>query len=215
MTAQDDISHIADRLRDALSSAATVMTIEYQEASERTGRVRYRPRVGLLRLAGGPILPLAAAACVAAVAVTAAVVSSQLHRSPAGPPATGAASPPAFYLVSDLTHGRQLQVRRTSDSKVTAALPLHDDVGSQISATASGRTFFVVKTVQGCSTRQSSRADRFYRITITRSGQVSAFVPVGIPVRGTIDGFAAAPDESRIAYRTWPGSGTCTPPRPG
>lgn len=202
MTSQDDMTRAADRLTDALGAAADVMTVPDSPVLPPAPRAR-RP--------GGWLLPLAAAASVAVIAL-AAVALSHLGRGAAAPgtPAGGTAAggapaaPPQFYMTLGLTSSTaMLEVRRTADGALTASMasPVNMLQGGYLTAAASDRVFFVGGATK-CSTAPT--VSRFYRITITGSGRISGMTTVGSPLRGMVDDMTVSPDGSRMAYTLAP-----------
>ena len=157
MISQEEMTAIADRLTDALTAAAAVMPLDEARAlstpipgrlaSPASGPVRRR--MGRLR---AWLVPVGAAASVAAIILTAVTLAGQLGTVPApgtgpgqapasaGPGITSLAGvpydpgtrtpPPPFYVtivsMGLSRDGRELvpaQVRRTSDGQVTGTVP--------------------------------------------------------------------------------------------
>jgi hypothetical protein len=190
MSSQDDISHAADQFKDALNGAAAVMTVRDRPVFSPEGKVR-RP--------GRWLLPLTAAMAVVVIALAAVFVSRLVRNAaPAGAPAgTTSTVPPKYYMTDDQDVGKfVLQVRRTADGAVTAAVRSPVDSGV-IAAATTARAFFVAG-VPNCTTALA--VSKVYRITITDSGQISGMTVVGAHIQGMISELAVSPAGSQIAY---------------
>lgn len=213
MNDSDELARTAALLRDALHAAADLMpqSATTARAPRRATTVPARrwPRPGHAWL-----VPLAAAAAVAAVLLTSVLLASNLGR-PAGTggetSGTGKASTalPEFYLVLGYIGGTgTVEVRRTADGTVTGsqALPGHNGNWSDdLTVEASDRAFYIASS-PACawpSGKATSQA-RFYRITITGSGLISGIHPVGAPVGGLVSSLAVSPDGSQLAYTALP-----------
>jgi hypothetical protein len=206
MNDQNEIERTAARLKDALGAAADVMVVRPAVAPRRARR-EY-PDV---KRARGWLIPLAAAASVVVIAVGALAVAHL--ASPAGTHSTGShgatavpaqAPRPDYYLTATYPatgpNVLQFQVRRTDGGAVTSSRTISGanvGWGGYITAAASGRAFYFAK--YPCI--QTAIPDTtFYRITITKSGQISGFAPVGQPVKGMVTTLAVSPDGSAMAY---------------
>jgi hypothetical protein len=209
MNDSDELARTAARLRKALHATADMMprsaTAEQAPDSATAVPAQRWPRSGRAWL-----LPLAAAAAVAAVLLASVLVTSNLGR-PAGtggrtPGTSQATAPlPEFYMVLGYIGGTgTVEVRRTADGTVTGseALPGHNGHWSDdLTAEASGRAFYIASS-PACawpSLKATSQA-RFYRITITGSGRISGIHPVGSPVPDLVSSLAVSPDGSQLAY---------------
>lgn len=211
MNDSDELARTAARLRDALHAAADLAphsaTAEQAPDSATAVPAQRRPRPGRTWL-----MPLAAAAAVAAVLLASVVAAGNLGRSAGtggGTPGTNQATAalPQFYLVLDYAGGiGTVQVRRTADGTMTGsqALPGHDNHWSDdLTAQASDRAFYIASS-PGCAwpSRKATSQARFYRITITGSGRISGIHPAGSPVRDLVSSLAVSPDGSQLAYTT-------------
>jgi hypothetical protein len=217
MNDSDELARTAARLRDALRAAADLLppsaTAEQAPDSATAVRARRRPRSGHAWL-----VPLAAAAAVAAVLLASVLATSNLGR-PAGTgsgtpgPGQASAAMPQFYLVLGYVGGTgTIQVRRTADGTVTGSDPLpgHDNHWSDdLTAEASDRAFYIASApVCAPRTMKATSQARFYRITINGSGRISGIHPVGSPVRDLVSSLSVSPDGSQLAYTVIPSCGS-------
>ena len=197
-------------------------------ASPASGPVRRR--MGHLR---AWLVPVVAAAGVTAIILTAVTLAGHQGTVPApvtgpGEAPAGAGSgitslagvpsdpgtrtpPPPFYvtivsmgLSRDGGELMTVQVRRTSDGRVTGtmpALPAGWILGRSISVTADDRTFTVAaETPTVCPSSTPTRT-RFYQFSVTSTGHVTGLRAVGKPVTGEpVSEFAASPDGTNVAY---------------
>jgi hypothetical protein len=206
MNDQNEIERTAARLKDALGAAANVMVVRPAPEPQRVKR-EY-PDV---KRARGWLIPLAAAASVVVIAVGAVAVAhlaSPAGTRPAGArggsPVTPPPARPEYYLTATYPAAGpnvlQFQVRRTDGGAVTSSRTISGanvGWGGYITAAASDRDFYFAK--YPCI--QTAIPDTtFYRITITNSGQISGFAPVGRPVKGMVTTLAISPDGSAMAY---------------
>jgi hypothetical protein len=119
-------------------------------------------------------------------------------------------------------HQIQLQVRRTSDCAITAAVPLPSGwlLTGGISATANDRTFFTAAfAAKSCPDQPGPgpippHETRFFRFTVNDQGRAGRLTMVGPPVAELVGPIAVSPDGSRIAFNAananWVGPGqTC------
>ena len=237
MIPQEEMDAIADRLSDALTAAAAIMPpdearalsspIPGRLASPASGPVRRR--MGRLR---AWLVPVAAAAGVTAIILTAVTLAGHQGTVPAPgtgpgqapgsagsgitslagvPSDPGTRTPPPQFYVTIVTmglsrDGRELmtvQVRRTSDGRVTGTVPAPAGwiLGRSISVTADDRTFTVAaETLTVCPSSTPTRT-RFYQFSVTSTGHVTGLRAVGKPITGEpVSEFAASPDGTRVAY---------------
>jgi hypothetical protein len=216
MNDPDELARTAARLRDALHAAAELTphsaTAEQAPDSATAVPARRWPRSGHALL-----VPIAAAAAVAAVLLASVLVTSNLGKpattsSGGTRPAGAGAAPPEFYLVLGYVSGiGTIEVHRTADGTVTGSesLPGHDDNWSdELTADASDRAFYIASApVCARRTMKATTQARFYRITISGSGQISGIAPVGAPVSDLVSSLAVSPGGSQLAYTTFPGCG--------
>jgi hypothetical protein len=228
MITQDELARTAERLRDALSAAADIMA--EPDAAEAVTPVPQRP--GRPRHARAWLIPLAAAACVVAVVAASALLTRNHARTSSSasqpaypgssicepPPAAGPGTAlPRFYVTTDVGARQiQLQVRRTSDCAITAAVPLPAGwlLTGGISATASDRTFFTAAfTAKSCPAQagpggisSAAHETRFFRFSVNDQGRAGRLTMVGPPVFGIVGPIAASPDGSRIAFNAADGN---------
>ncbi len=195
-------------------------------ASPASGPVRRR--MGRLR---AWLVPVVAAASVTAIILTAVTLAGHQGTVPApgtgpgqAPGSTGSGiaslagvpsdpgtpTPPPFY-VTIVTGGLSrdglelmtVQVRRTSDGKVTGTVPAPAGwiLGRSISVTADDRTFTIAAETQTVCPSSTPTQTRFYQFSVTSTGHVTGLRAVGKPVTGEpVSEFAASPDGTKVAY---------------
>jgi hypothetical protein len=136
-------------------------------------------------------LPLLVTAAVAAATVTVVLVTT-------GTAAIGATGVPSFYAAIT---AQQIQVHATSNDAVTGAVsgPGRGWLLRQVSAAADDRTFFVAEAATGPSL---CPADKFLEFTVTSAGRITDLHQVGVQVKGMVEGMAASPGGTRLAYST-------------
>jgi hypothetical protein len=189
-----------------------------------------RRRLGRLRVW---LVPVGVAAIVAAIILTAVTLAGHPGTVPApgkgpaqapagaGPGISSLAGvpshpgtrkpPPPFYvtivsvgMTRDFRELRTVQVRRTSDGRVTGtvpALPAGLTLGRSISVTADDRTFTVAASTVGFCPSSTPTRTRFYQFSVTSTGRVTGLRTVGKPVIGeAVSEFAASPDGTKVAY---------------
>jgi hypothetical protein len=206
MNDENEIERTAARLKAALGAAATVMVVRPALEEQRVKR-----EFQGIKHARGWLIPLAAAASVVVIAVgavAAAHLASPAGTRPAGArggsPAAAQAPRPEYYLTATYPatgpNVLQFQVRRTDGGAVTSSRTISGanvGWGGYITAAAGDRAFYFAK--YPCI--QTGIPDTtFYRITITNSGRISGFAPVGRPVKGMVTTLAVSPDGSTMAY---------------
>ena len=199
-----------ERLADALHAAAetvqraTLRPLTTHDPERLRGADRHRTRH--LRW----LAPAAAAAGVAAVIVGSVLVARTI--GPVRQPSGLGPSPPRFYLLVAMNaSGYSFQLRDTRTGNLLATLPTKMPHGwsassttPYVSAAADGRTFFLVSSrgagSQGTTDVCKDIATTFYRLSVSASGRITAFVPVGKQSRGLAGPIAASPDGRMIAY---------------
>jgi hypothetical protein len=137
--------------------------------------------------------------------------------------APAAAEPPPFYAAISEGHGGiHIQIQRTATGQATAispTLPSGWDLMPEVSAAADDRTFFTVATHNTIASGPNQchavepfeLTSRFYRMTVTATGRLQSFGPVGVTFSGAPFGESiyASPDGSRIAYTHLAEAGPC------
>lgn len=203
MTSQE-ITRTADRLRDALGAAASVM--------DDSPVVTFEP-ARRNRRAEGWLAPLAVAACVVVVAVAAVFAAGSIHRTaqPRGTGAVGATKPPEYFVTLGMGGlETTVQLRRTADGRLVTSARLPTGVigiPGAFSFAADNRTFFVAEGLKGDCTR-------FYRYVIAGNGSIQGPRPVGAPYCGGANlnvnqvGFAVSPDGKQMGFTTSAGVGS-------
>lgn len=206
MNDQNEIERTAARLKAALDAAANVMVVR-----PTLDRQRVKREDQDVKRAGGWLLPLAAAASVVVIAVGAVAVAhlasppgTRLAGAPGGSPAAAQAPRPEYYLTAMYPatgpNVLQFQVRHTDGGAVASSRTISGanvGWGGYVTAAAGDRAFYFAK--YPCI--QTAIPDTtFYRITITNSGRISGFAPVGRPVKGMVTTLAVSPDGSTMAY---------------
>jgi len=198
-----------------------------QLASPAPGPVRRR--LGRLR---AWLVPVVAAAGVTAIILTAVTLAGHQGTIPAPgtgpgqapgsagsgitslagvPSDPGTRTPPPPFYVTIVSRGLSrdglqlmtVQVRRTSDGKVTGTVPAPAGwiLGRSISVTADDRTFTIAAQTQTVCPSSTATQTRFYQFNVTRTGHVTGLRAVGKPVTGEpVSEFAASPDGTKIAY---------------
>lgn len=206
MNDENEIERTAAELKAALGAAAKVMVVRPALKRQRVKREDQD-----VNRAWGWLIPLAAAASVVVIAVGVVVVAHL--ASPAGTRPTGAragnpvaaqATRPEYYLTvmypATGPNVLRFQVRRTDGGAVTSSRTISGanvGWGGYISAAAGDRAFYFAK--YPCISTGIPDTT-FYRITITNSGRISGFAPVGRPIKGMVTTLAISPDGSTMAY---------------
>jgi hypothetical protein len=196
---------MARQLSQALCAAAELVTERIQAASTVRQANPASPAAPARRAYGqlrrwmhGWLVPLAAAAAVAAV-VVGSVFIARTHFGATGPSApTGV---PEFYVtLTEATHGdEQVQVHRSSDGAVTGTLLAPSGWRMEaVSAASNDRTFFVAEQ-DGTGL---CPANRFLGFSVTGTGTLTGLHQVGVRLTGMIGSLTASPDGTRLAYTT-------------
>jgi hypothetical protein len=186
------VNDLEERLRDAYRSVAGTVTPQSVPEPRLKARAARSSRMRLLA-------PVAAAAGVAAVVLTALLVAS---HSPVTRPAThrhhhGTASAiPPFTVVSQ---GSALQVYRTGTNRLTATLSPPD--GLQFANVASDGTAggFLAAAEDGASSGNGCQA-AFYRFTLSPDGHPSKLTLLRWAHGDLPTALAASPGGATIAY---------------
>lgn len=160
------------------------------------------------------LAPVTAAASIVAIVLAAVSVghvnSSHATRDDtAGTAVDSSAARPEFYMTTGWTGKLMLYVHRTSTGAVTASASVPGTLpqGGYVTADASDRAFYIATAP--CTTADT--VSRFYRATLTDSGQISGIATVGQRIPGTVTDLAISPDGSRIAYSLQ--TGACMNPK--
>ncbi|MBV9447791.1 MAG: hypothetical protein JO345_18050 [Streptosporangiaceae bacterium] len=120
-------------------------------------------------------------------------------RPPAASP-SAITAPPKFFVTVGFVNGRadQIQIRRTSDGKLTAtAPPLPGGLVAGGLSAANDHTFVLAGYRYNCP---SGILTRFYQLTITANGHISGFRSVGAQVYGQVDSISVTPDGTQAAF---------------
>jgi hypothetical protein len=195
---------VEDRLRDAYRAAAETVRPETVLAEGARGlrdddppRAR-RPRRWPAR--GRLLIPLAAAAAVAAVAIGASVLLPRPAPDRGGPPRAAAAGrgTPAFFVALNWSlHPSMVVVNATTGTRgATIRLPFRATQLTGV-ATGDGRTFVAAARTAACRTS-------LYRFRVSGQGRPTALTRFG-SVPGIVGGpwnMALARDGRTIAYDT-------------
>jgi hypothetical protein len=201
MTSEDDIARTADQLKAALGAGADILVVPDAPAL---------PERRPVWRAKGWLFPLTAAAGVVVIALAALFVTHLTSPASTQSGAQNAAQAPRpeYYMtVSYAASGPNdlhFQVRRTSSGAVTDSMSISAanlGWGGYLTAATGDRAFYFAHYPY-CT--KAAADTTFDRITITGSGRISGFAPVGVPVHGMVTDFAVSPDGSRMAYNALP-----------
>jgi hypothetical protein len=206
-----------ERVRDAFGAAAETVTAQDLPGLP-TPAGRSWPGRGLRawapRMRMHVLVPIAAAACVTAIVVTATLVVPRLL---AGPP-TGrtngvpVGAPKFFAGVAEYPLGQYppstvLHIYRSTTGRVVATIqpPAHDHVFAAVSRLGgSDRTYVAaaMTSFRGCRTQ-------LYRFSIDSRGRPSGLTPLSVPrVTGSVMELVSSADGNVLAYTA---SGRCAP----
>jgi len=205
-----------ERVRDAFDAAAETVTAEDLPGPP-TPAGRSWPARGLRawapRARMHALVPIAAAACVTAIVVTATlVVPKLLAGPPTARPAGALAGPPTFFAgVAEHPPGHfppstVLNIYRSATGRVvaTARLPKPDHVFAAVARLGRGRTYVAaaMTSFRGCRTQ-------LYRFSIDSRGRPSELTPLSVPqVTGSVMELVGSADGNVLAYTA---SGRCAP----
>jgi hypothetical protein len=199
------VSALEDRLRDAYRAATQTVPPEAVPdlpallgTPQRSRRARPRwTRV---------VIPVAAAAAVAALGVTASLLATG-HSGPAA----GGPAMPRFYVESP-QYG-PLTVYNTATGTVASTIRLPNGMAftGQVAAVGDGRTF-----VAAFATNTGScRLTHLYQFRLSQSGQEAPPSRIVATVAGWLGELAVSADGRTIAYGTIPQGSSCHPDRAG
>jgi len=205
-----------ERVRDAFGAATKTVTAEDLPGPP-TPAGRSWPARGLRawapRARMHALVPIAAAACVTAIVVTATlVVPKLLAGPPTARPAGALAGPPTFFAgVAEHPPGHfppstVLNIYRSATGRVvaTARLPKPDHVFAAVARLGRGRTYVAaaMTSFRGCRTQ-------LYRFSIDSRGRPSELTPLSVPqVTGSVMELVGSADGNVLAYTA---SGRCAP----
>jgi hypothetical protein len=200
-----------ERVRDAFDAAAETVT-----ARDLPGLPTPAGRSWVARglLGSAPrarihaLVPVAAAACVAVIAVTATlVVPKLLAGPPGGEAAAGLAGAPRFFAgVTENPQPKVLNIYRSATGRVVASFrpPRPDHLFEAVARLGNDRTYVVaaVTSSRACTTR-------LYRFTINPGGRPSGLTPLPVPqITGVVMELAGSADGKVLAYKV---GGRCAP----
>jgi hypothetical protein len=203
------VSRLQDQLREAYrEAAATVRPESIARLDFESGRPANQTARPVRRRCGNILLPVAAAASVAAVAVGAtAVVHSLAGKAPsrasavhhslrhASASASGLAALPHYTV---LNNGGNLQVVVTATGHVAGQLRVPAGrLFAVITGTGDDRTFFAATDLNP----QTSCKTSFYQFTLSAAGQPSGLTRLPVPtLPGLPTALAASADGHLVAY---------------
>jgi hypothetical protein len=204
---------IEERVRDAFGAAAeTVTARDLPGVPAPAGRSRAArgPRAWAPRARSRALVPVAAAAGVAVIAVTTALVVPALLAGPPGGPAAALAGAPRFFAgVTPNPRGQvstELNVYRSATGRVVASVPLpgRDHAFAAVARLGGDQAYVAaaVTSFRACTTR-------LYRFTIDARGRPAPLTPLSVPrVTGTVAELAGSADGNVLAYTA---AGRCAP----
>ena len=206
-----------ERVRDAFGAAAETVTAQDllgPPAPARRSWAAWGPRAWAPRVRMHALVPVAAAACVTVIVVTATLVVPKLLARPAGGRAHGAlAGSPTFFAGVAESPLRQyppstvLHIYRSATGRVVATVrpPGNDHVFAAVSRLGgSDRTYVAaaMTSFRGCQTQ-------LYRFSIDARGRPSGLTPLSVPrVTGSVMELVGSADGNVLAYTA---SGRCAP----
>lgn len=193
---------LEDRLRDAYRAAGETVRPDsirgLPDQAARATRPAFRPASPARSRRARVLVPLTAAAAVAAIAVTASLVLPASSPGRGGAAATGAL--PRFFLaMPNNPTGEQMAVfSATTGRQLTLVKAPRGSVIDTAAATGNDRTFVVtVEYGSSCSTTA------LYRLRLTARGGQASLAPLAIPkISGVVTALAASADGRTIAYAT-------------
>jgi hypothetical protein len=202
---------VEERVRDAFSVAAETVTARDLPgpptpaggSGAARGRRGWTPRARI-----NALVPVAAAVCVAVIAVTATLVVPRLLAGPpGGGTATGLAGAPRFF--AGVTENRQhnvLNIYRSATGRVVASFPAPrpDHLFEAVARLGGDRTYVAaaVTSPRACTTQ-------LYRFIIDPSGRPSGLTLLPVPqITGVVMELAGSADGNVLAYKV---GGRCAP----
>lgn len=203
-----------ERVRDAFGAAAETVTAQDlpgPPAPAGRSRAAWGPRAWAPRARLHALVPVAAAACVAVIVVTATVVVPRLLAGPAGGQAGALAGAPKFFagVANPSEHfppSTVLNIYRSATGRVAATVrptsPEHEFAA--VGRLGDDRTYVAaaVTSFGACTTQ-------LYRFSIDARGRPSPLTPLSVPqVNGIVEELAGSADGNVLAYTAF-GSSRC------
>jgi len=203
-----------ERVRDAFGAAAETVTTQDLPGPP-TPRGRSRVAWGLRAWAPRArlhiLVPVAAAACVSVIVVTATVVAPKLLAGPAGGQAGALAGAPKFFAgvanpSENFPPSTVLKIYRSATGRVATTVrpsgPEHEFAA--VGRLGNDRTYVAAAVTDfGACTTQ------LYRFSIDARGRVSRLTPLSVPrVNGIVEELAGSADGNVLAYTAY-GSKRC------
>ena len=200
-----------ERVRNAFSVAAETVTAHdlpglptpADGSRAARGRRGWTPRARIHAL-----VPMAAAVCVAVIAVAATlVVPKLLAGPPAGGTAIGLAGAPRFFAgVTEDPQHNVLNIYRSATGRVVASSPAPqpDHLFEAVARLGSDQTYVAaaVTSSRACTTQ-------LYRFIIDPSGRPSGLTPLPVPqITGVVMELVGSADGNVLAYKV---GGRCAP----
>jgi hypothetical protein len=198
-----------ERVRDAFSVAAETVTAHdlpglptpagaSWAARGRRGRT---PRARIHAL-----VPAAAAACVAVIAVTATLVVPKLLAGQSGAAAGLAGAPRFFAGVTEEPQHNVLNIYRSATGRVVASVPAPrpDHVFEAVARLGGDRTY-----VAAAVTSSGACTTQLYRFTVDPGGRPGGLTPLPVPqITGVVMELVGSADGNVLAYKV---AGRCAP----
>jgi hypothetical protein len=195
-----------ERVRDAFSAAAD--TVSAQDlpgppAPARRSWAAWSPRAWAPRMRMHALVPIAAAACVTAIVVTATLVVPKLLAGPTGGRAGGALAGAPRFFAGITEYGQYppkttLNIYRSTTGRVVASVrpskPDHEFLA--VSKLGSDRAYVVA-----AATSFGACRTHLYRFTIDHRGRPSRLTPLSVPqFTGTGAELVSSADGKVLAY---------------
>jgi hypothetical protein len=198
---------IEERIRAATRAAADLVDdgsappLDLTRAGERTSWSWRPDRRG--RRFGKPLVPLAAAAAVLVIAVTAVTISGGLdsgsRRAPS-PTSHGGMAPslPAYLAAVQTVGNFSIDIRNAVTGALTAKINVPNGYSWNAVEGQGPRTFIASKTLNNMGPTTS----HFYRIAVSDHGKVTSIRQIGAAAPGVVYAFAVTPDDRYVGYLT-------------
>jgi hypothetical protein len=190
----DEIAAIEGRLRRAYADAAETIGPQGIGSVRNTDQARPRRHLRHRWQVTRTAVPVAAAAAVLVIIVTALAVPRLLQRDsgPSAPPAPLAAGP-AYLLTFNGAGYQQLAIRNAQTAQVIGQTPRPSDTGFWYSIAAESKNTFIAGWDQD-SYSCPGDFTYLYRITLTGRGRLASFGRIGRPISGDIMGASVSGD---------------------